>query len=236
MFNLANCMKRKTMSVRNRWRRASLVMALLLASLLPSAMIHTTAAQAVPAQAAGNTLTLAPVTAAPGTSGVIAVLLDNRDAVASGQLRFTYAAVLGVTITGVQLTSRTSGFTSTGSAFATGDPALLGYQVLFYNLSNLTIAPGAGAILNVTFTTTPAATGSSLLHITQAILVNAAATALAVTPVDGLLTIASTAPMTSTPLPPTATATAIPSSTPTATTGAPQPAQAQQLYLPMIYR
>ena len=204
-------MKRKTMSVRNRWRRASLVIALLLASLLPSAMIQTTAAQDVPAQATGNTLTLAPVTAAPGTSGVIAVLLDNRDAVASGQLRFTYAAALGVTITGVQLTSRTSGFTSTGSAYTTGNNALLGYQVLFYNLSNLTVAPGSGAILTFAYTTTGNKSGSTALSFTQAILASAAAQSLAVSAVNGSLTInLATA---------TATATSTATSTTTPTNG-----------------
>ena len=179
----------------------------------------------LPAQAAGNTLTLATVTAAAGSSGSFAIALDNSDAVASGQARFTYAASLGLTITGVQVTSRTTGFASTGSTYNTGNTSLTGYQVLFYNLSNLTIAPGTGAILTFSYTLAANASGSSTLAFTRAILSDPAAQELPLTPVDGVFTVTQatvTATPTATPsatatntTPPTATRTA--TSTPTAT-------------------
>ena len=151
-------------------------------------------------------------------------MLDNSDAVASGQLRFTYAAALGLTITGVQVTNRATGFTSIGSAYATGNAALLGYQVLFYNLSNLTIAPGTGVILTFAYTTAANASGSTALSFTQAILASASAQSLSVTPINGSFTIAvpptatATDTPTNTPVSPTATATDTPTNTPVSPT------------------
>lgn len=218
------------MKQQNRWQSLDLMPLLVLAILLPLILALVVGAYVLPAQAAGNTLTLDSVTAAAGASGSFAITLDNSDAVASGQLRFTYAANLGLTITGVQVTNRTTGFTSTGSTYNTGNASLLGYQVLFYNLSNLTIAPGTGAILTLSYTLAANASGNSALSFTQAILANPAAQALPVTPVDGSLTIqaesatptvtpsvtatntalpsTATATATNTALPPTATATA----------------------------
>lgn len=235
----------------------------LLLTLLLLTVALTLLAYQLPAQAAGNTLTLETVSATADTSGTFAIMLDNSDAVASGQVRFTYAASLGLTITGVQVTDRAAGFTSTGSTYNTGNASLLGYQVLFYNLSNLTVAPGTGTILTLSYTLAANASGHTPLIFTQAILANSAAQALPVTPVDGSLTIqAETATPTATPsatptmtpappiadtVTPTATtitilATATP--TPTATTGPeegnntptpvmPQPAQ---IYLPLVQR
>ncbi|MEZ4661245.1 MAG: hypothetical protein R2911_27160 [Caldilineaceae bacterium] len=157
---------------------------------LPLAGAHAAYSTGASSWAPGNTVTLDTVTAAAGSSGAFAILLDNSDAVASGQLRFTFAATLGVEIAGVQITDRTTGFESIGSAYATGDDALLGYQILFYNLNRLDISPGAGPILTVAYSTTATATGSSPLHITQSILASAAAESLGVTAVDGALTIA----------------------------------------------
>ncbi|MEZ4621195.1 MAG: hypothetical protein R2867_37630 [Caldilineaceae bacterium] len=133
------------MNQQNLWRSVLLVSTLLLALLVPLADAHAALVESMSTQGTGNTVTLDTVTTEAGSSGAFALLLDNSDAVASGQLRFTYAAALGLTITGVQITDRTTGFASTGSAYATGDDALLGYQLLFYNLNNLTIAPGTGA-------------------------------------------------------------------------------------------
>ncbi len=186
-------------------RRLSLAFTLLLSLVL----ILVAVAAHLPAQAAGNNLTLATVTAAAGTSGSFAITLDNNDAVASGQLRFTYAASLGLTITGVQVTDRTAGFTSTGSSYNTGNASLAGYQVLFYNLNSLTIAPGTGAILTISYTTAANASGNTDLRFTQAILANTAAQALPVTPVDGSLTLQAET------VTPTATSTATTTPTPT---------------------
>lgn len=163
-----------------------------------------------PAHAAGNTLTLETVTAAAGASGSFVITLDNSDAVASGQVRFTYAADFGLTITGVQVAGRATGFATAGSAYNTGNATLAGYQVLFYNLSNLTIAPGTGAILTISYTLAANASGTTTLAFTQAILSTAAAQALPVSTVDGALTV----------MAPTATATATATSSPTNTTTA----------------
>ena len=196
------------MNQQNRWQSLALIL------LLALVLVLTAVAEHLPAHAAGNTLTLATVTAVAGSSGTFAITLDNSDAVASGQVRFTYAASLGLTITGVQVTSRTAGFTSTGSAYNTGNASLLGYQVLFYNLSNLTIAPGAGAILTLSYTLAANASGSSALPFTQAILASAAAQALPVNTVDGTFTVSQAPTATSTA---TATPTSSATSTPTAT-------------------
>ena len=163
------------MNKQQLWRCVGLL-SLLWSLLLP---LFTSDGGVTKAQAAtsvsGNTVTLDTVTVMAGNSGAFSLLLDNSDAVASGQFRFTYDTALGVTITGVQVTSRTNGFTSTGSAYTTGNNALLGYQVLFYNLSNLTVAPGSGAILTFAYTTTGNKSGSTALSFTQAILASAAA-------------------------------------------------------------
>lgn len=196
------------MKQQNRWQSLALIL------LLGLVFVLAAVAERTPAHAAGNTLTLDTVTAAAGTSGSFTIALDNSDAVASGQIRFTYAASLGLTITGVQVTSRTAGFTSTGSAYNTGNASLSGYQVLFYNLSNLTIAPGAGAILTLSYTLAANASGSSSLPFTQAILASAAAQALPVNTVDGALTVTQAPTATSTA---TATPTSSATSTPTAT-------------------
>ncbi|MEZ4661244.1 MAG: hypothetical protein R2911_27155 [Caldilineaceae bacterium] len=194
------------------WRNASLIIILLVSLLPPLSITNRAAASRVFAQGSGNTVTLETVTVVAGSSGSFAILLDNSDAVASGQLRFTYDATLGITITGVQVTDRTTGFASTGSAYATGDANLLGYQILFYNLNSLTVAPASGAILTIAYTTTATTSGSTALRFTQAILTNSLAQSLAVTPVNGSLTIQSetptaTATPTNTDVPPTATAT-----------------------------
>lgn len=203
------------------------MLALILLFLVSRPMTYANAAYHVAVQATGNTITLATVTAEAGSSGTFALLLDNSDAVASGQLRFTYAAALGLTITGVQVTDRTTGFTSIGSAYATGNAALLGYQVLFYNLSNLTIAPGTGAILTFAYTTTADASGSTALSFTQTILASASAQSLPVTPINGSFTIlvpstaTATNTPTNTPVSPTATATDTPTNTPVSPTATP---------------
>ena len=202
------------MKQQNRWQSLDLAHPLLFALLLALIVGLVVGAYDVPVQAAGNTLTLDNVTAAAGASGSFAITLDNSDAVASGQVRFTYAASLGLTITGVQVTNRTAGFTSTGSAYNTGNASLSGYQVLFYNLSNLTIAPGTGAILTISYTLAANASGNTTLPFTQAILASAAAQALPVTTVDGSFTVRQAPTATSTA---TATPTSSATSTPTAT-------------------
>ena len=206
------------MKQQNRWQSLALILLLTLVFVLMAVAEH------LPAQAAGNTLTLPTVTASAGASGSFAIALDNSDAVASGQVRFTYAASLGLTITGVQVTSRTTGFTSTGSTYNTGNASLSGYQVLFYNLSNLTIAPGTGAILTFSYTLAANASGSTPLPFTQAILASAAAQSLPVTVVDGIFTVTQAATPTVTPsatatstTPPTATSTPSVTNTPTPT-------------------
>ena len=232
------------MNQHNRWQRVDRVNGLLLASLLLTLAL-VLVAQHLPAHAAGNTLTLDRVTASAGTSGTFAITLENSDAIASGQVRFTYATSLGLTITGVQVTDRTSGFTSTGSAYNTTNATLAGYQVLFYNLSNLTIAPGTGTILSISYTLTMDANGETALPITQAILANPGAQALPVTTVDGFFTATSatatptvTSIATNTELPPTSTESATATPVPVDVTNTPLPPVLlpNQLYLPLVQR
>ena len=194
------CDKKGTLMKRQHlWRNGYWHLVLLFSLLTPFITGIATVVYSLPAQAAGNTLTLATVTAAAGASGSFAITLDNSDAVASGQVRFTYAASLGMTITGVQVTSRTTGFTSTISTYNTGNASLTGYQVLFYNLSSLTIAPGSGAILTLSYTLAANASGNTTLPFTQAILANPAAQSLPVTTVDGAFTVTQATTPTVTP-------------------------------------
>jgi predicted secreted protein len=170
------------------------------------------------AQSGANQLSIAAVTAAPGSSGSFAINLANANAVASGEIRLTYDATTGLTITNVVANSRTAGFTVSRS-FNAANPAQSQVVILFFNLSSLAIVPGSGAIVDVQYTTALTATGSTVLDITTAVLADAAANGLSVTASDGSLTIQ---PPTPTPVPtatPTATNTAQPpTSTPTPTT------------------
>lgn len=191
------------------WRCVGLL--ILLWSLLLPLFTPTQTVVMARAATAGNTVTLDTVTITAGNSGTFSLRLDNSDAVASGQFRFTYDATLGVAITGVQITTRANGFAATGSAYNTNNAALLGYQVLFYNLSNLTIAPGSGAILTFAYTTTANKSGNTALSFTQTILASAAAQSLSVSGVNGSLTV-NLATAT-----PTATATGTNTATPTTT-------------------
>ena len=89
------------MNKQQLWRCVGLL-SLLWSLLLP---LFTSDGGVTKAQAAtsvsGNTVTLDTVTVMAGNSGAFSLLLDNSDAVASGQFRFTYDTALGVTITGV---------------------------------------------------------------------------------------------------------------------------------------
>lgn len=166
-----------------------------------------------------NQVSIAAITAAPGSSGSFAVNLDNADAVASGEIRFTYDATTGINITNVVANSRTSGFTVSRS-FNAANPAQTQVVILFFNLSSLTIPAGSGAVVDVQYTTAVTATGSTALDLTTAILADAAANGLSVTATDGTFTVeapAATPTPTNTSEPPTATPTFTPSPMPTAT-------------------
>ncbi|MFN8443248.1 MAG: cohesin domain-containing protein [Caldilineaceae bacterium] len=208
--------------------RALVIISLL---ILPSAPALFAAAELAPLAQATSTISFPNASSDPGQSGSFSISLDNPVEVASGQLRFTYSATIGLQITNLQTTARTAGYTIATSNVANPNPALREIQVLFYTLNQGTsIITGTGAILTVNYTTALTATGSTALNFTQTLLASPSATSLPVTAVNGSFTINSVATntptntATNTPVPPTntptntATNTAVPpTNTPTNT-------------------
>ncbi len=186
-------------------------------------------AVSIPAWAAGtNTVAIAPVTVQPGSTGSFTIDLTNSDAVSAGEIRFLYDSTIGLTVTDVTAAARLTGFTISPSINAT-DPTQVKVSVLFYNLNSSTVVSGDGAILTVSYTIAPNATGTTALDITKALLSDSAVNALAVTISDGTLTIGqpvtptfTPTPITPTPTPITPTPTPItPTDTPTTPTDTP---------------
>ena len=175
-----------------------------------------------------NQVSIAILTSAPATTGSFTVDLNNGDAVAAGELRFTYDATIGLTLNSVVATGRLDGYTIQ-KTINTSNPAQAQVSILFFNLSNLQVTAGSGAILTVNYTTASTAQGSTPLTLTKALLSNAAGNPLAVTVANGSMTIGVATPtitptpeptITSSPTPvtPTATPVATISATPTVLT------------------
>lgn len=125
----------------------------LLGTLLP--------VQTVTAQSA-NQLTLDTVNAAPGASGSFPLHLNNQDAVSSGELHFSYDSTIGLQVTNAKPDNRLNGYQVTFSQDAS-DPTHVNVKVLFYVLGAQSVTPGNGAILQVDYTTTAQAHGSTPL-------------------------------------------------------------------------
>ena len=109
-----------------------------------------------------NQLTLDSVNAAPGASGSFPLRLTNQDAIAAGEIHFSYDSTIGLQLTNAQPDNRLSGYQVTLAQDAT-DPANVKVKVLFYVLGAQSVTPGNGAILKVDYTTTAQAHGSSPL-------------------------------------------------------------------------
>jgi len=144
----------------------------LLGTLLP--------VQTVTAQSA-NQLTLDTVNAAPGASGSFPLHLNNQDAVSSGELHFSYDSTIGLQVTNAKPDNRLNGYQVTFSQDAS-DPTHVNVKVLFYVLGAQSVTPGNGAILQVDYTTTAQAHGSTPLtfHPTKTTLVGDGTTATTV--------------------------------------------------------
>jgi hypothetical protein len=118
-----------------------------------------------------NQLNVETIQSPPGTSGSLGILLDNEDPVASGELWLSYDSTNGLDITGVETTSRTSGFTTDFSKDAS-DPSQVKLHVLYFNLSGTTIAAGSGSILGLNFTLAADASGTNTVHLGNGLLAN----------------------------------------------------------------
>ena len=121
----------------------------------------------------GNTLILPDIQVEQNDTGNFILTLSNEDAVASGEIRFTYNSSVGFDITNVNIdktSSRADRFSSTFQK-DNSDPANVEVMALFYSTDGLTIAPGAGEILKVSYETgTATGLGRTALMFKEALL------------------------------------------------------------------
>jgi hypothetical protein len=134
--------------------------------------------------AGDNQLSMESVTAAPNSTGSFNVSLNNSDVAAALQLVFTYDSTIGLDITAVQPVLRAAGFTTNFSKNAS-NPASVRVTILLFTLGAPTIAAGTGAILQLSYTTTPTAQGSTPLGVNTALLSNKSGQPLTVTVSEG---------------------------------------------------
>ncbi len=107
-------------------------------------------------------LSVSDVQAAPGSTGnIITVSLLNTSAVAGAEWWLIYDSTVGITLTGVKITSRTADFATTFS-LDTGNPGAVKAHVLLYNVGTATITPGTGSILELSFDVASSAIGGSI--------------------------------------------------------------------------
>ncbi|MEM7532140.1 MAG: cohesin domain-containing protein [Chloroflexota bacterium] len=132
-----------------------------------------------------NTCTIGTVTVDAGDGGSVDISLNNQDAVASAQIEIRYDNSNGVTLTGVNITARTSGFQTNFSESTSGSTTTV--TILMFNLTGTTIAAGDGAILTLDFTTT-AGLSATTLEAASVLLSDSSGNALSAAGVDGLIT------------------------------------------------
>ena len=108
----------------------------------------------------------AEVNACPGTSGAFDIDCANDDTVSGAEVKFTYDSTIGLDITGVTTATRTDGWTVAFSKDA-NDPSAVEIHILLYNMSELEIHPGTGAILAAEYSVDSGATGNSPLVVTE---------------------------------------------------------------------
>ncbi|MBN2355300.1 IdeS/Mac family cysteine endopeptidase [candidate division KSB1 bacterium] len=104
------------------------------------------------------------------TNGTFGLALTNDRPVSAGQISFSYDSTGGFDITGVHLTSRTSGFYQPVFHQDAGNLAEVKVLVMFFSLTGAMIEPGNGDILEFTYQTTSDASGLVALSITDTIL------------------------------------------------------------------
>jgi N-acetylneuraminic acid mutarotase len=128
--------------------------------------IHTSTATATPTFTSTNSPTPTPTSSVPtailsvsdgfgvpgSTGNRITVDLDNHNitSITGAEWWLVYDSTAGITLTNVNVTSRTTGFT-TGLTWDKSNPAAVKVHMLLYNMSNATIAPGNGPILELLF-------------------------------------------------------------------------------------
>ncbi len=125
-----------------------------------------------------------------GTTGTFGIGLRNSDAVAAGQLTLSYDSTSGFDITDINVTERTNGFYEP-VAFRKDDtdPSHVKVTVLFFSLTGAMIEAGTGDILEVSYQTSPDASGTPELTLTDTLLADQDGSSQAVTPENGDLTI-----------------------------------------------
>ena len=123
-----------------------------------------------------------------GEAGVMSVNLNNQDAVTSGEFKFTYNPNIGLNITGVRVATRLQNFQV---AFLQKliTPDLAEVHILFYNLSGINLLPGDGTILFLDYSLIPAASGSTPVRFTNAVLADQTGAALPVSTSDTVYSI-----------------------------------------------
>jgi len=108
--------------------------------------------------------------------GTIGVSLKNIDIIGSGQFRFTYDSNIGLNITKVNITNRTTDF-QTSFTQKCIDGSLNEVLVLFYSLAGKNINTGEGNILEFEYTTNEK-TGKTDVVFSEIILADTSATSL----------------------------------------------------------
>ena len=112
---------------------------------------------------AGNTaiLTVSNGAGLPGSTGnIVSVGLDNTstNAVTGVEFWLVYDSTVGITLSQVNVTSRTTNFNSSFTLDTT-NPAAVKAHVLMYTLSSASITPGTGSIAQLLFDVSASAAG-----------------------------------------------------------------------------
>lgn len=135
---------------------------------------------------AQNTVTLPLIQIQQNETGTFGLQLTNNDRITSGQFQFTYDSTIGFEITGVNLTSRTNGFTPVFIVDTT-DQNHVKVLILFYSLQSPqpTITPGSGTLLEFSYQTASVGEGESMLVFNEALLSDLQANSLPVSTQNG---------------------------------------------------
>ncbi len=139
--------------------------------------------------AQNNLLTLAKIYVKPGEPGTFGLSLDNKDLVTGVQVRFTCESMMGFQITGVTLTSRTTGYEPPVFQIETIDSGENEVLVVLYSEHGAAIIPGSGDILTFQYQTSSDIFGSSSLLFTETQISNIAFQPLSADFEDGLVSV-----------------------------------------------
>ena len=135
-----------------------------------------------------NNLQLPSITLQKNQQGTFGLALSNNTSVASGQFKFIYSSSIGLDITGVSLTDRTTDFETT-FVKDDSDPSAIEIFVLFYSKNGAIIEQGVSSILECHYQTNNCAKGQTDLTFTQSLLSDADANELPVQMTNGMILI-----------------------------------------------